>query len=440
MDKGLATLESLPSIGIYGVHDYADFHNRSIWTPFAVATAASAAKAILGEYGRLTPWTVPFNKEAPFIGRAEILSRILSKIPPGISEDSCQRTAIVGPEGIGKTQVSLKAAHLFRRQHPDCSVFWVSARSADELNHGFRGIGRRLSVSRISEDDLEPGEDMISRVKLELGHPGAGNWLLIIDDVNYGIPNALTDWNSSSSNGSILLISRHRSLVLRLGLTERDIILVPTMSGEEATEMFRRYVPGTQLGSTMGMADCLDVLQYSPLAIIEACVAISASGISVIQYLQHELENAKNATAQPEKGNERREADQEDQIDQRTIKPPLVPTGETATTVAPLSDEVEDEEKEGVWGYLVPNQEDRSKFSVVILRKRAVETGAGVDEASPRNKDKETTQSKLHPSSGFLIGRHRECDLVVDNPHVSNRHCLLFTQNRGEEVGIIRES
>ncbi|KAF2963129.1 hypothetical protein GQX73_g10441 [Xylaria multiplex] len=426
--------ESLPCIGVHGIVDYADFHNRSIWKSFANATAASTAKAILGEYSRLSPWMVPFNKNTHFIGREEILSRILSKIPPGTSGNSCQRTAIVGPKGVGKTQVALKAARLFRRQHPDFSVFWVSARSADELNHGFRGIGRRLRVSRISEDDLEQGENMISRVKLELGYPRAGNWLLIIDDIDDGITNVLADWNPFGSNGSILFICHHESLALRLGLTERDIIPVPTMNGEEATEMFRRYLPKTQLGSATDMVSVLDELRYSPLSIVQACDAIPASGMSVIQYLQHKLEKYKNTTTQPEKGKEGREVDQEGQVDQQKIKPQLGPTGETPTTVAPLSDEVEDKEEEGVWGYLVPNQEDRSKYPVAILRKRAVETEAGVEGVSPGNRDKQTTQSKPNSLAGFLIGRHHECDIVINQPHVSNRHCLLFPENRGEEV------
>lgn len=31
--------------------------------------------------------------------------------------------------------------------------------------------------------------------------------------------------------------------------------------------------------------------------------------------------------------------------------------------------------------------------------------------------------------SGCLIGRHPECDIVIDNRHVSNRHCLIFKES-----------
>ena len=34
------------------------------------------------------------------------------------------------------------------------------------------------------------------------------------------------------------------------------------------------------------------------------------------------------------------------------------------------------------------------------------------------------------PSSGYLIGRHQECDLVLEIPTISNRHCLVFSETR----------
>lgn len=31
--------------------------------------------------------------------------------------------------------------------------------------------------------------------------------------------------------------------------------------------------------------------------------------------------------------------------------------------------------------------------------------------------------------AGYLIGRHAECDVVLNNPHISNRHCLIFKES-----------
>ncbi|GAW22554.1 hypothetical protein ANO14919_120940 [Xylariales sp. No.14919] len=472
--SGPEAVKNLPCVVIQGVLDYAAVsHNGAMWTGFAAATAASAAKAILGEYSCLSPWMVPFDEECHFFGRKEILAQILSKIPPGISKDGRepitglgleenekarvvlqathplrpQLTAVVGPEGIGKTQVVLQAAQLFRSQHPDCSVFWISARSSDDLNDGFRGIGRRLRVSRISEDNLQPGEDIIYRVRLELDRSSAGKWLLIIDDIDHDFPSIMANlaWRPSKPNGSVLFISRHHTHVRLLGVFDEDIITVPTMNGEEAAEMFFTYLRETQLVSKEIMIDLLDQLRYSPLEITRVCAALFASGMSVIEPLQRDLVNSKNATTQPEEGEEQPETDQPGQADYRKAKQQPVLTGEKLTTVAPLSDDVEDEAKEGVWGYLLPTRKDHGRDPVIVLRKRVVLPGDGIEEASPSDKGKDTDQkpegkrlktfqSKPSPPGGFLIGRHRDCDLIVDDLTISNRHCLLFPQNRGEEV------
>ncbi|KAB8336713.1 hypothetical protein FH972_021022 [Carpinus fangiana] len=42
-------------------------------------------------------------------------------------------------------------------------------------------------------------------------------------------------------------------------------------------------------------------------------------------------------------------------------------------------------------------------------------------------------------SGGYLIGRHPECDRVLDIPTISNRHCLVFRENRGGTVVAIVE-
>lgn len=134
----------------------------------------------------------------------------------------------------------------------------------------------------------------------------------------------------------------------------------------------------------------------------------------------------------------------------------------------PYSKEVKDEVKEGVWGYLFPlNTAYGGKC--VVLRKRGVcpKTDT-VAEAVPKKKGKKALQNEELsfeqkkiadiPSGGYLIGRHPECgksalskhvtiraslnfnpDIVVEDPSVSNRHCLLFTENKSHDTVAIVE-
>ncbi|KAI1390203.1 Pkinase-domain-containing protein [Hypoxylon trugodes] len=125
------------------------------------------------------------------------------------------------------------------------------------------------------------------------------------------------------------------------------------------------------------------------------------------------------------------------------------PTSQFVDANAALSDEVEDEEKEGVWGYLFP-LDLRHGGRCVVLRKRSTcpmsEDIAGVltkkqsgTSALKQEENFEKSKIKGIPSGGFLIGRHPECDIIVDDPIVSNRHCLIFTENKGDDAVAILE-
>ncbi|KAI9704391.1 MAG: hypothetical protein M1836_007254 [Candelina mexicana] len=120
-----------------------------------------------------------------------------------------------------------------------------------------------------------------------------------------------------------------------------------------------------------------------------------------------------------------------------------------------LSDEVEDEEAEGVWGYLLPLD---SKFGATLVLKRrtacpvpsfngfgrgTARVGAGTSEGNKFEKEEEAferSKEKGIPAGGYLIGRHAECDRVLDLPTISNRHCLLFSENKdGDTVAVIED-
>ncbi|KAE8394777.1 serine/threonine protein kinase chk2 [Aspergillus alliaceus] len=101
-----------------------------------------------------------------------------------------------------------------------------------------------------------------------------------------------------------------------------------------------------------------------------------------------------------------------------------------------FADEVEDETAEGVWGYLIPLDEKVRK--PLVLRKRdscgdhTDVKSKGKSGKGPQRQDKSSgsKQAKSQPPGGYLIGRHPECDLVVNAPTVSNRHFLIFSENR----------
>ncbi|KAG5928105.1 hypothetical protein E4U42_001266 [Claviceps africana] len=110
-----------------------------------------------------------------------------------------------------------------------------------------------------------------------------------------------------------------------------------------------------------------------------------------------------------------------------------------------LSDEVEDEVKEGVWGYLTP-LDPKYGDGPIALKKRSscpkpdsVAAAVNGENQGPNKKPSPLEAAEAYDriktsSGGYSIGRYPECDIVVKNLNVSNRHCLLFAENKDEDV------
>lgn len=90
----------------------------------------------------------------------------------------------------------------------------------------------------------------------------------------------------------------------------------------------------------------------------------------------------------------------------------------------PISYEVEDEEAEGVWGYLLPLSNNAGlKLDALVLRRRAAcpvpqsRVGPRLERGKVKNKDYKKQEEDYEqekavngvPAGGYLIGRHPEC-------------------------------
>ncbi|RDA96086.1 hypothetical protein CP533_5779 [Ophiocordyceps camponoti-saundersi (nom. inval.)] len=120
-----------------------------------------------------------------------------------------------------------------------------------------------------------------------------------------------------------------------------------------------------------------------------------------------------------------------------------------------LPDEVEDEVKEGVWGYLLPLDVKYGDGPLVLKRRSACPLTDALHAAASGDKAGEKdgkpaaireadaynrTKIKGVASGGYLIGRHPECDIVVAEGVVSNRHCLLFTETKvNDAVALVED-
>ncbi len=73
------------------------------------------------------------------------------------------------------------------------------------------------------------------------------------------------------------------------------------------------------------------------------------------------------------------------------------------------------------------------------IKKKPKERATG-NLAKDEERYEKTKREAGHPSGGYLVGRHPECDLIVDLPTISNRHCLFFSEHKhGETIAILED-
>lgn len=226
---------------------------------------------------------VPFGRNDNLIGRDVILEQLLGTIPPSADKDDCQRTAVEGLGGIGKTQIALETAYLVRDK---CSVFWVPAFDLASFENAYRDIGQLLQLPGIDAEKA----DVKALVKRGLSHKDAGSWLLIID--NADDPDMLfqgaklADYLPFSLEGSILVTTRNHQVAVRLGVPPRNIVAVQGMSDDDATRLLCQNLKENQIRDTDSTIRLLEHLANLPLAIKQASAYMeSNTNITISDYL-----------------------------------------------------------------------------------------------------------------------------------------------------------
>ncbi|OLN95527.1 Kinesin light chain 4 [Colletotrichum chlorophyti] len=293
-------MNNFSCIVIRGICDYADAHKNKRWQPYAAATAAAYAKELLSTIPPLVPrdledpgdsqqkpqFLVPFGRNENFVGRDAILTQLLKRIPPSTNKDACQRTAIRGLGGIGKTQVAIEAAYRVRDLHPECSVFWVPAMSTVMFENAYRGIGRALSILGIEDNQA----DVKSLVKAALERDEAGYWLLIVDNADdiellFNSSKLITHLPSTSSRrGSILLTTRNGQVPARWNRTKA--IDLQEMDTKEATKLFCSGLDEFQISDYKSTTQLLKHLACLPLAIQQASAYMASNkNVTTSSYL-----------------------------------------------------------------------------------------------------------------------------------------------------------
>ncbi|KAJ3951481.1 hypothetical protein N0V92_012105 [Colletotrichum tropicale] len=243
-------MNNFPCLVIRGICDYADAHKNKQWQP------------------------------------EDILAKLLERIPPSADSDGCQRTAIVGLGGIGKTQVAIEAAYRVHDAHPDSSVFWVPAVSAAMFDNHYRKIGQALKIEGIDKSSA----DVRTLVKDTLERDDINSWLLIIDNADdidlLFTRSGLASYIPKSRRGSILLTTRNGIAAARY---DRTVALhLSKMDAKEGIKLLHSGLDECQIKEGQSTTKLLEKLAHLPLAIRQASAYLRANqATSVSQYLKY---------------------------------------------------------------------------------------------------------------------------------------------------------
>lgn len=242
-----------------------------------------------------TYFCVPFQPNPRFAGRNEFLEGLVEKL---FGPDSCQRVAIWGLGGIGKTQVALRLAYWVKENRPDHSVFWVPALSYAMFEQAYAEILKVTGVQRSGEED--PKET----VQTYLSSKAAGKWLLVVDNADdpeilFGSSEqraSIHDYLPTSDCGRILFTTR--TVKVAVSVAESNSMELPAMTIEGAKAFFlNSLLQRDQVKDNTALDDLLRELTYLPLAIRQASAYMNENSSDIPEYFTlFRHENQKNKT------------------------------------------------------------------------------------------------------------------------------------------------
>ncbi|KAK2849627.1 hypothetical protein FQN49_005572 [Arthroderma sp. PD_2] len=219
--------------------------------------------------------TVPFPRNTNFVGRKSLLDQIHEKCSPAASF-----IALVGPGGVGKSQLAIEYSCQIREQSPETWVFWISAFSAISIEKSYREIADRVKITGRND----PRTDILTLVYRWLSNQER-KWILILDGTN-NIDYLSVFFNVLSesafkrdpprhSNSSIIMTTQSKDIALSV-ITQADLIEVGPMDEKDALTL----VNGA-LGIQENREDAIELikaLDFIPLAIVQAAAHLRRKG------------------------------------------------------------------------------------------------------------------------------------------------------------------
>lgn len=215
-------------------------------------------------------WNVQLVRNTRFAGRHSVLEELRDTL---LANPSGSRIALVGINGVGKTQIALEYLYRFAAAYD--IVWWISAGHPDQLRTALADMATELNVGTGGSID---GQVSAAREALRTGVPSR-RWLIVVD--NADDPDLIRELLPNGP-GHVIITSRNPAWN-----REMDTLDIDVFKRAESVALFGLRAPGVSANDARQLAEKLGDL---PLAIEQASAWLAVTGMPAPDYVQ-ELEN-----------------------------------------------------------------------------------------------------------------------------------------------------
>lgn len=241
-------------------------------------------------------FTVPFSRDANFLGRGSFIRDITKKF------ETQRYVSMAGLGGIGKSQIAIEYAYIFRESNPEAHVFWVYAGNSARFEQGYQNIARKLAIPGWDDDNVDTLELVYEWL---CDQEQSGKYLLILDNADdasmffrmkpdgrefsnereFSAPvnKTLARYLPNAATGNVLITTRDKRVGERLSSRERAIE-IGFMTPSESVELLRSKVMEEDWDESDAKRLAKE-LSYLPLAITQAAAFISENCCPIGEYL-----------------------------------------------------------------------------------------------------------------------------------------------------------
>jgi glycosyltransferase involved in cell wall biosynthesis len=214
-----------------------------------------------------------------FVGRTALLDALHARFQ---AAGSSRAQVLVGPPGVGKTEVAKEYAHRFASAYE--LVCWIYAADGASLRAGFAALARARDGAVAQRSERE--QATLGRQWLEQH----GRWLLVLDGIDGELP--ADESITHLDNGRILLTSR-------AALTPAPDVVAVEVGPLEHEEAVDFIISRAGDGDRAAAERLARVLGGVPLALAQAGAVLDEDGDSLAKYLKGLIRRAPWSASEP---------------------------------------------------------------------------------------------------------------------------------------------